>query len=287
MKKKLLFSILCLGLLLPIGANADDSTNIDSIEEGNNSTNVDATVSNVAVPTYEVAIIWDDLSFDWSYNKDTKSFEWKPTSMCRPAGITNQKEYSEINNEYNGEIYTDESCSILNEEEYSEDKNYYVIYERENAYIGIEDMSQNGEIVPSIIWESESKYSDTEAEIKYRAKECLTINSENVFDGALEHEEILYSDENCTTEVTNTPEYETGKYYVYAEKMDSKFTLETEELPENARFSAESACVDDICFYSKYDENNYYLSLNLVGGTVTPTVGDKIGSVTIKIKAAK
>ena len=287
MKKKLLFSILCLGLLLPIGVNADDSTNIDSIEEGNNSANVDATVSNVAVPTYEVAIIWDDLSFDWSYNKDTKSFEWKPTSKCSPIGITSQEEYSEVNNEYEGYIYTDESCSILNEGGYNKEKDFYVIYERENAFIGIEDMSQNGEITPSITWESESKYSDTEAEIRYSGRECLAINSENVFDGALEQEEILYSNENCTTEVTNTPEYETGKYYIYAEKMDSEFTLETEELPENARLSGAGSCVDGICFQSKYDKNKYNLSLNLVGGTVTPTVGDKIGSVTIKIKAAK
>ena len=287
MKKKLLFSILSLGLLLPIGVNADDSTNIDSIEEGNNSANVDATVSNVAVPTYEVAILWEDLSFDWSYNKDTKSFGWKPTKRCGAAEINNQKEYSEINNEYNGEIYTDETCSVLNEEEYSEEKNYYVLYERENAFIGIEDLSENGEITPSITWKSESKYSDTEAVIKYRAKECLAINSKEVFDGALELEEILYSNENCTTEVTNTPEYETGKYYVYAEKMNSEFTLETEELPENARLSGAGSCVDDVCFPSNEYGNIYDLSFNLVGGTVTPTVGDKIGSVTIKIKVAK
>ena len=280
MKKKLLFSILCLGLLLPIGANADDSTNIDSIEEENNSANVDATVSNVAVPTYDVYITWADLTFDWVYNKDTKSFEWKPTKECVPATIYDQESY----NQYEGEVYTDETCSVLDEEGYNEEKEYYKLRERENAFIGIEDLSENGEIVPSITWASETKYSDTEAEIKYSGLKCVAINSKNVFDIALSNG--IYSNEDCTTKVPNTPEYEIGKYYAYIYNDDEDYVLTTEEIPNNGRISSGGNCVDKVCLPHE-TPNQYSVFLKLKGGTVTPTVGDKIGSVTIKIKVAK
>jgi len=282
MRKKLLLAILSLGVLLPCVVGAEQtSTNLDSVDEGNNSANTQVTVGNVAVPTYGVAIIWDDMTFDWVYNPELNKFEWKPSSSCNPAWITSLEEFLE----YEGRVYLDETCTestdLYNSENFDE---YYVLYERESAAIGIEDLSENGQITPSIKWTADDKYNDVTAKFQYYKKSCSLINSQAAYDIAKDL--TMYSDNSCTEKLMTVPTYEPGKYYVYASKETD---LLTEEISNDGRHSsAGGGYVDGLIFnIDEVINNQYLLSLKLDGGSTIPTAGDKIGSITIKIKASE
>ena len=276
MKKKLLFSILCLVLLLPIGVKAEGAQSQT------------ATVGNVDVPTYSISMSWGDLTFDWVYDSDSNSFGWKPGDHCVHNFVYSQEELDK----YKDRVYTDADCSKPVTEEFNaEIGSYWVLLEREEADIVIIDGSTNGKIVPSIVWEPEEKYNETNAEFKYIAQSCELINSQKVFD--LAKEKAIYSDANCTSQLETVHEYETGKYYTYAYKKNN---LTTEEIPESGRtkisrnnMPEEEPCADGLCFYPYHesDDERYFVSLKLVDGSTTPTPEDTIGTITVKIKAAE
>ena len=276
MKKKLLFSILCLGLLLPIGVKAEGAQSETAI------------VGNVEVPTYSISMSWGDLTFDWVYDSDSNTFGWKPGDHCVHNFVYSQEELDK----YKGRVYTDSECSKPATEELSEEiGNYWVLLEREEAEIVIIDGSTNGKIVPSIEWKPEDKYKETNAEFRYIAKSCEMINSQEVFE--LAKEKAIYSDANCSSQLETVPEYEKGKYYTYAYKKNN---LTTEEIQESGRTRAsrnnipeEEPCADGLCFYpnNESDQERYFVSLKLVDGSTTPTTADEIGTITVKIKAAE
>ena len=273
MKKKLFFTILCLGLLLPIGAKAEDTQSET------------ATVGNVETPVYEMTINWNYLEFDWVYNSNTKSFEWKAGTICTFRPVQTQEEFEK----YKDNIYTDLECETPATEYTGSSTQYFTLFERDKARITITDESTNGQIIPSITWKSEDKYADTNAKFQYEVEKCVSVNKQEIYDLVLENKHTLYTDSNCTEAATTVSEYESGKYYVYEYTQKE---LTTEEIPDEGRINAtlklfETDCLNGACYHEKRDEaeTKYLLSVNLTGGTITPTPGDEIGTVTVKIKA--
>lgn len=292
MKRKLLLGILSMVMLLPFIVKADEVDILDSVEQNQNSANASVTVGDVAIPTYEVVIIWTDLTFDWVYNSHTKDFEWAPASICSQLGSSKEEVEQELSK--GTKIYTDESCTTTTTT-YVEDTNHYYMMERETAAIGIEDMSQNGQIVPSITWNSSEKYSDVTAKISYYGEDCVGLYSNIALDYAWERYGKVATDATCKNPVYEKPDFGTTIYYTYAYTL---MDLTTEEIPDNGRASGAGFGVPNghtingeknfIGFAPEgnYPRNQYRVSFNLVGGETTPTAGDIIGTITIKIRTA-
>ena len=155
MKNKLIKGLFGFGLILLMttGVNAQGIT---SIEEGNNSASSEVMIGNVEVPVYEAEIIWQDLTFDWAYNEVTKEFEWRKPKVCSQYY---SKEEVETALQKGEKVYSDNTCENRTwSYEEGDEKTYYYIYETNKSVIGIEDMSQKGEIVPTVTWKSSEKY---------------------------------------------------------------------------------------------------------------------------------
>ena len=196
--KKNLFKVLFGVLVFFVGVNVHavkapavgGEVVTDPLNEG---TTGSVVVGEVATPVYEVNIFWDDLTFDWTYDYDTNSFGWKPASLC-------ENEYEMVGYEAEfdeklakGEIYTDATCSTVTNER-TEEAVYYAVSERDYVYMGIEDFSQNGQIVPSISWNAESNYSYTianfEEEDEDSFKEKIISNFKEEYRLDLSEEQI-------------------------------------------------------------------------------------------------
>lgn len=273
MKSKLFKAVFGIGLFaLALNVNANT---INSVTEGSNTTNATVTVGEVEAPVYEVEVSWDDLTFDWTYNSETNKFGWTPSKVCVPVDTSDFDIYEEF--------YTDSTCST-EVTEYIGGTDYYRLESRKSASISIQDYSENGQIVPSIKWNSSSKYEDVVGNFKYYGETCAVIESEETFEHLKDRN--LYTDSTCSTKVSTTPIFEAGKYYVLTEREGLNLT--SEELPDAARTGGAGDCFggDEGMFCSSDDWAGIYkLSFNLEGGTTNPTSGDEIGTITVSIRA--
>lgn len=281
MKKKL-FSViagLCMfSFMLTANAEEVPSASIDSVESGSNSTNAAVTVGNVEAPVYGVAVIWNDLTFDWVYDADADEYGWKPADMCSP--LSTAKEDVEEALAMGAKVYSDNTCSNrVYEYSGSSIAEYYYLVEREEAYIGIEDLSENAQIVPSVSWTATQQYGDVNANFQYYGKTCISITSQDVFSAATSY----YSDADCTSKTTAST-YVGGQYYTYAYK---KTALTGEEIPDNARMNAAGTGITGGMLFPAegYLDNQYRVLFTLEGGNNVPTKGETIGTITVSIRA--
>ena len=93
MKKKLfkILTGLCIfAFAITVNAEVQDSATINSTETGKNLTDATVTVGTVEAPVYEVAVIWNDLTFNWVYDSETNDFGWKPVPICYNIGATEE-----------------------------------------------------------------------------------------------------------------------------------------------------------------------------------------------------
>ncbi|MBQ6687226.1 MAG: hypothetical protein IJN03_01735 [Bacilli bacterium] len=82
--------------------------------------------------------------------------------------------------------------------------------------ISISDRSQNGSIIPTISWTSESDYDFVDANFYYEGlvNRCAAIEEEFVFNNTVNAGFKLYTDSKCTlSEENSSPAFEAGKYY--------------------------------------------------------------------------
>ena len=284
MKSKLFKLISGLGVFafaLSVNAQVTDTTTIDFSGSGQTSSNATATVGVVETPVYEVAVIWNDLTFDWVYDEETNEFGWAPAPVC--YGIDSSEENVQSVLASGGKVFSNDACSnIVNS--YSTDvTQYYVLEERESTVIGIEDDSKNGQIVPSISWEADEKYADVTAHFSYTGEGCVLLPTEAAFNYAKESGHKIYNENTCETEA-NADTFTTDSYYVNAV---TRFDLpSTGELPDNGRNSgAGSAGVDGVTLPPiGFNKNYYFVHLALEGGETTPEEGDTIGTITVSIR---
>lgn len=283
MKSKLIKLAACLGIFafaFNVNAEVTDSTTI-TIKDGNNSSNAAATVGTVEAPVYEVAVIWNDLTFNWVYDEEENSFGWAPVPICYGIEATEQNVQDAL--QRGEEVYTDIDCSERVYSYSAAASEYYILDHRETTVIGIEDISQNGQIVPSIAWAADDKYSDVKANFSYVGEGCVLIPTAAALDYAKEYGAVIYSDNACQT-VSTATEFAANSMYTVAKKM---VDLTNGEIPDSGRNSAAgSSGVDGLSFHLKgFARNQYFVHLGLEGGDVTPTAGDKIGTITVSIRA--
>ena len=278
MKSKFFKVVAGLGVFaFALSVSALDSAVLDSIVDGSNTTDAEATVGSVDTPVYTVAVIWNDLTFDWAFNEDDGTYGWKPSSLCYNLSDSGE---NGVNNAFSEglEVFKNDTCTEQASGYDSSINEYYYAADREYATIGIEDISEYAQIVPSIEWKANSKYEDVEAEFWYKAKTCNAVETQGVFDLAKEYG--IYSDENCENAVSPTT-FESGKYYTYAFKNTE---LTTVEIPDNGRTSAMGGGYSDGLAFGPFG-NQYQVSFKLKGGNTTPVSGDAIGTITVSIRA--
>ena len=217
MKNKLLTGLLALVLLMPMGVNAEITREeLDSVENGNNSTSVTVTVGEVETPVYEVDIEWDELKFDWKYNSETNKYEWSATQtndetlsavyenviliMDYSTGgeiIPSVKWNSNIKYQYvEGEFYYYKdilTCESISEEEFYQNKKYKHVLYTDSECANRLDSSVN-EYQEGIYMKSGSKKLTTE-EIPEKAK--IKFDDDNYY--------LLILTLNNKTKSTETP----------------------------------------------------------------------------------
>lgn len=284
MKNKLIKIMTGLGvfaLALTVNAQETDSTTINSTVAGSNSSNATVTVGTVEAPVYEVAVIWNDLTFNWVYDSETNDFGWKPVPICYNIDATEENVQGVLDS--GSKVFTNDTCTERAYSYSSEATAYYVLDERTTTTIGIEDMSQNGQIVPSIEWNADEKYEDVTANFSYTGEGCVVLPSEAAFNYAKELGKQLYNGNTCETTV-NSEGFIQNNYYVMA---NTTLPLTGKEIPDNGRQSAAGSMgVDGISFPpTEFTRNHYYVHLALEGGSTTPTTGDAIGTITVSIRA--
>lgn len=283
MKKKLFkvlfgFCIFAIGLTV----NAETSTDLPELPDGEGSTTGTVTVGDVSTPIYNVNIYWDDLTFDWAYDDTVGDYAWKPSNVCREF-----MSYGE-NTNLGAILYDDSTCSnpVGNYEggEHDGTDKYYKV-SRDVVFFSIEDYSENGQVIPSVKWNSAENYEYVNAEFTIDDEACVLIPNENVYGTAVNYG--VYSDNSCTNKVETAP-FEENKYYAL---VANRRVLESEELPDSARRSAAGSAetVEGYQFIvNAYTRNHYYLQIDLVNDEIPselPQAGDQIGTITISIKA--
>lgn len=291
--KKNLFKVLFGVLVFFVGVNVhavkEPSSGGEVVTDPlNGGTTGSVVVGEVATPVYTANIFWDDLTFDWTYDNDTNSFGWTPASLCeREYVMVEDPEFEAKLAE--GKIYTDATCSTVTTER-TEDDVYYSVRDREHVYLTIEDLSENGQIVPSIEWNAEANYSYTTGTFEIRDERCIAVDREDVYTMAKELGQGIYTDNTCSTKATDTG-YESGKYYAIARMAYAPIT--GTELPDSARNSAAGSggYIEDLDIFIEnpvYAENQYSLRFSLgttTQPTTTPTAGNKIGTITVSFRA--
>lgn len=285
--KKNLFRVLFGVLVFFVGVNVyaqDEYSSLDNLENGEGSADASVTVGEVATPVYNVGIYWNNLTFDWVYDEDTNAFGWAPAKVCSYFSSEEHDFYNAVVD--NGQtLYTDTNCTEV-ATEFTEETGYYV-YERPSGVgMGIEDMSENGQIVPSIRWTSEADYDYVEAEFTANGQKCISVPNETVYNVAVNYG--IYSDATCSTETVDNG-FAAGTYYTMV--VDSDVVLDEGEISDSFRVSGAGGVeeVDGYTFVSfAFERNQYHFVLNLKNKTVpttTPATGAKIGTVTVSIKA--
>lgn len=272
---KLLVGIFVFGIGITV--NAEDTTNLPNLENGEGSTNGTVSVGSVETPVYNVLINWSDLSFDWTYDSDSADYSWTPSKICSPYEADNVSATGKT-------IYSDKNCTEIanNVGEESGTPKYY-LDSRDSVFFNIEDYSEHGQIVPSVKWNAASNYSYVDAKFTVYEDFCVAVPNENVYDVAVNYG--IYSDSTCATETTPSG-YVENKYYTFARKP---VVLTTEELPDSARISYEEIKkVDGLTLVKRDYRNNYRVDFVLVNKstpTATPTAGDQIGTITVSVRA--
>lgn len=283
MKNKLFKLIAGLGVFafaFTVNAEVTDSTTIN-VAEGQTSSNATATVGTVETPVYEVVVIWNDLTFNWVYDSETNDFGWAPVPIC--YGIDPTEENVQDALDRGEKVFTDRACESRTYNYNSETAEYYILDERKSTSIGIEDISQNGQIIPSISWKADTKYADVNANFTYTGEGCTLIPTEAAFNYVKSEGKTLYNSNTCETTV-NSEGFIKNSYYVIA---NTTLPLASgEDIPDTGRQSAAGTMgVDGITFPLKdFTRNQYYVQLALDGGETTPTTGDTIGTITVSIK---
>ena len=301
MKSKLfkaVFGISLFALALNVNANT-----INSVTDGSNTTDATVTVGEVAAPVYGADIIWNNLTFNWVYDNAAETFRWKPADACSDAEVYTSDEF----NEYSGQLYEDSSCTTeateyteRDETVCDEDGNcvdafnpYYHLEEREEVFIIVRDESENGSIIPSIRWNASSKYEDVSGKFQYRAKTCVKIETEEMFEAAASawdknNTDVLFTDSTCDSSSglwggDESITFEKDKYYTLVYPY---VELTTEERPNDAYgFHWDDSTFDEYNIAQQYPFEGFTLKFNLEGGSTTPTAGDEIGTITISIRA--
>lgn len=280
MKKSLLKLLVGIFVFaIGITVNAEGTTSIPNLENGEGSTNGTVSVGSVETPIYNVNIYWSDLSFDWTYDSDSADYSWTPSKICSPYEADNVSATGK-------NIYSDKNCTEIanNVGEESGTPKYY-LDSRDSVFFNIEDSSEHGQIVPSVKWNAASNYSYVDAKFTVYEDFCVAVPNENVYDVAVNYG--IYSDSTCATETTPSG-YVENKYYTFARKP---VVLTTEELPDSVRVSAagDSTKIDGLTFVKRdYIRNNYRVDFVLVNKstpTATPTAGDQIGTITVSVRA--
>lgn len=278
MKKSLLKLLVGIFVFaIGITVNAEDTTNLPNLENGEGSTNGTVSVGSVETPVYNVLINWSDLSFDWTYDSDSADYSWTPSKICSPYEADNVSATGKT-------IYSDKNCTEIanNVGEESGTPKYY-LDSRDSVFFNIEDYSEHGQIVPSVKWNAASNYSYVDAKFTVYEDFCVAVPNENVYDVAVNYG--IYSDSTCATETTPSG-YVENKYYTFARKP---VVLTTEELPDSARISYEEIKkVDGLTLVKRDYRNNYRVDFVLVNKstpTATPTAGDQIGTITVSVRA--
>lgn len=286
--KKNLFKVLFGVLVFFVGVNvhAEVSNSKENMENGVGSDTQTVTVGEVAAPVYNVNFYWNDLTFDWVYDEEAEEFGWAPASLCEGFVTGSYVKENFAEQLADGKIYSDDTCSTRVYESNIEDENeYYVLYERDAAYINIEDYSTNGQIVPTVEWKANADYDYVEAEFAYFNETCVLVPNEKVYNVATKYG--IYSNSTCSTKAVDNG-FEENKYYTLVE---GNAVVTGGEIPDSARRSAAGGIdeVDGYIFVNHaYAKNNYSLRLNLKNKTtptITPTAGSAIGTITISVRA--
>lgn len=284
MKKKLfkILTGLCIfAFAITVNAEVQDSTTINSTETDKNFTDATVTVGTVEAPVYEVAVIWNDLTFNWVYDSETNDFGWKPVPICYNIGAAEENVKDALDN--GKKVFTNNTCTERASSYNSDATEYYVLEDRTTTTIGIEDISENGQIVPSIEWNADEKYKDVTANFTYTGEGCVLVPSEAAFNYVKEQGQPLYNGDTCETSI-NAEGFINDMYYV---KSITSMPLTGNEIPDNGRQSgAGSMGVDGITFPPVgFTRNYYFVHLALEGGSTIPTTGDAIGTITVSIRA--
>ena len=238
-------------------------------------------------PIYTVNITWDDLTFDWAYNEEKKSFGWEAHGTCEEVYASDVEMYNSLLSNGKDVLYLDNKCMNKSNNYNETVDTYYKKYKRSDAYITIEDLSERGQVVPTVKWNSNERYNNVNGVFKYLGNKCVPIETKAVYDVALDYG--IYSDSNCTKAANNNG-FEKNKYYALAL---SKNVITSEELPDNLRHNGDygDETIDGVSFggFSYEGKTNIYsLYFNLENKSnlgFTPVQGEQIGSITISFKA--
>ena len=167
MKKGLIMGIIGVGsFLLMMGVKAEtlDLTNVSS-------TGQVVTVGDVDAPVYSVDITWGDLTFDYKYDNNTGEYYWSRAITCHELTDSFSASYNFLDVFWDGECEreidvtkVDFATALTN--------NAYYAESGMNGTISITDNSTNARIVPSIAWQSESKYDFVKANFQYEGPVC-------------------------------------------------------------------------------------------------------------------
>ena len=290
MKNKILIGILGLSLILPL-SKVKATERLESVTEGENSTNANVTVGEVETPVYNVEIYWDTLTYNWKYNYETNQYEWKvgTTKICDKGISISENDWES----FKGTLYTDSTCDTpiteeITHEEYVQNiQNYYKYSgDIEQNKITILDASKGGEIIPSIKWTSANDYQYVQGNFQYMAEKlfCDPVSEELFENMKQDGTTPIYSDSNCMQEFNydKNTQYTDTLYYSIGNRRYTDLT--TEEIPEDGRLYMAGSIAGPAYENGAY----YFLKLNLnnnTNPTTTPKKGDTIGTVTITIKA--
>lgn len=305
----LIIGLSSIAIIAPVSAES-----LDSIEEGNNSVNVNVTVGKVEVPVYDVEIQWDSLKYDWKYDEETRSFKWTPTyrTHCFETHFYDTDEQFWSDN-YRGRVYTDDTCQVkLSEDATFQDilngqnngTQYYIESEPfANDEIRIYNYSSNTkDIGASLRWNSTNNYKWTTAEFvnSYSISVCKEITSSEMFEQVYSFG--LFNDSTCdyNNMASSDASYGDGNTYYFSTYETGTVVLPDGELtleniggvgvggmwcnPEDDDYE------ECLLEHERLDRYKYGYSVRLglkVDSSkeiITPTLNEVIGSVTITIK---
>lgn len=276
MKKNLLVGLIGLGVFTVFAANVKAETvNLDNISE----TGKNVIVGDVTAPVYSVDIEWGDMTFDYKYDDVNEQYYWREKIECEKlvAGLESNFNNNEL------DLYYDNACeNEMPAENFDFDTALTIeaYYARTvGGMISIHDSSQNGSIIPSISWTSESNYDFVDANFYYEGpvNRCASIEDEFDFNNTVNAGFKLYTDSNCTlSEENDSPAFESGKYY-HLDTGAGWHKMTGNILTEDMAMSGDPLFTD------------YLLKVELVNNpekTIkTPVKGDNIGTITISIDA--
>lgn len=156
MKKKL-FGTLMLATLfaLPMFVNAEEKQPSDFNDSK------DVIVGSVETTVYLVDVEWDNLSFDWKYDRDTNKFEFVPPLACQAIDTTNASMIEELQG-YVADgigVFDNDTCTTTHTGEFTSGTTYYA---QSGVYptVHIEDRSINGKIKAKASFTPSGSYAD-------------------------------------------------------------------------------------------------------------------------------